>query len=169
MERQGRTCPQCSGVISPRDTLLVRNRHLVHLDCTRPRMLSPDERAVLLSFCVDHAVAQCLACASSFHLGQLTADPLAGRSYLCPQCRRDLTENVRAHVYGCGAMPVIVRSRAVALREAAWNLVKQSQQLQGTADVLVHETEALHDEIQRALRRSQRRAGEGSDDAGSGR
>ena len=66
-------------------------------------------------------------------------------------------------------MPVIVRSRAVALREAAWNLVKQFQQLQDTADVPVHEAEALHDEIQKALRRSQRGAGDGGDDAGSGR
>ena len=169
MERQGRTCPQCSGVVSPRDTILVRNRHLVHLDCTRPRMLSADERAVLLSFCVDHTVAQCLACASSFHLGELSADSLAGRSYLCPQCRRDLTENVRAHLYGCRVMPVIVRSRAVALREAAWNLVKQSQQLHDTADVLMHEAEVLLDKTQRALRRSLRGAGEGGDDEGSDR
>ena len=154
MEQKGRSCPQCSRDISPRDTTLVRNGRLAHLDCRRPRTLTPDECAVLCSCCRGHPVAQCLACARTFHLGQLTADPLAADPFICPQCRGDLTENVRAHVYGCVLMPAIVRSRALRLREAARNLVKQSQQLCDNGDVLMREAEVLLDQNQWALRRS---------------
>src|SRR5215475_3610713 len=111
MEQHGHSCPQCSRAISLRDTILVRNGCPTHLDCRRPRMLTPDERAVLFSYCLGHAVAECLTCACRFHLGQLTADPLNGRSCVCPQCCRDLTETVRAHVYLCAILPAEIRAK----------------------------------------------------------
>ena len=30
-----------------------------------------------------------------------TATLLGGRAYLCPWCRRDLSDSVRVHLYGC--------------------------------------------------------------------
>src|SRR2546428_3641548 len=50
---------------------------------------------------------------------ELAADPLGGRTNICPRCRKDLTENVRTHLYGCAKLPAEVRLRAQALREAA--------------------------------------------------
>src|SRR5438105_1936035 len=92
-------------------------------------MLTVDERAVLFYFCLNHAVARCLACARSFQLSELTADLLSGRTHLCPQCRRDLTDNVRSHLYGCAVLPAEVRQKAQTLREAARHLVKESRPL----------------------------------------
>ena len=34
-----------------------------------------------------------------FKLSELVSDVLGGRMHLCPRCRRDLTESVRAHLY----------------------------------------------------------------------
>ena len=114
-------------------------------------MLTVDERAVLFYFCLNHAVARCLACARSFQLSELTADLLSGRTHLCPQCRRDLTDNVRSHLYGCAVLPAEVRQKAQTLREAARHLVKESRQLRGRADVL-----ASHPAPERVLSRQSR-------------
>jgi len=54
-------------------------------------------------------------------------------------------------------LPVVVRRRAHAAREAARNLVKQSHQLSDAADVLLREAEvALH-----ALRETMRQSPNG--------
>lgn len=115
------------------------------------RSLSPDERALLFYYCLNHPVARCLGCARSDYLSELVADLLSGRTHLCPQCRRDLTENVRSHVYGCAVMPEDVRQKAQALRVMAQRLVKESQQLRDEADVLIREAEAAVEENRRAL------------------
>src|SRR6058998_1531647 len=71
----------------------------------------------------------------------------------CPWCHTDLTDSIRAHLYGCAMLPVEVRRRAQAAREAARSLV-QSLQVRGTADGLVRQAEAsLH-----ALRATMRQA-----------
>ena len=116
-----------------------------------PRTLSPDERALLFYYCLNHTVARCLGCARSYYLSELVADLLSGRTHLCPQCRRDLTENVRSHVYGCTLMPEEVRQQAQALREVAQRLVKESHQLRDKSDVLIHEAQAAVEESRRAL------------------
>jgi hypothetical protein len=139
-------------VVAPGDTLLFHDGRAFHLDCSRPRMLTPEERAILLGYCVNHVVARCLACGRGFHLGELVTEPLGGRANLCPQCRRDLTEMVRAHLYGCGVLPALVRNQAMALREAARNLVKETQQLRDRSEVLI--AQIVYDASQRALWRS---------------
>jgi len=146
------TCAKCSHVISPTDTIESSNGSLAHLDCARPRMLTPDERALIFRYCWDHTVAECLTCGRGVGWRELAADPLDGRSNLCPHCRKDLTENVRAHLYRCALMPAQVRQRAEALREAARHLVKQSQQLRDAADVLVREAEVAVRKERQALR-----------------
>jgi hypothetical protein len=97
-------------------------------------------------------VAECLACGLRFRFTELTADPLGSQTNMCPRCRKDLTEHIRAHVYSCPMLPAAVRQRAQAVREAARHLVKQNHELVDKADVLIREAEA-------ALSRPSKRCG----------
>jgi hypothetical protein len=143
MEQQARTCPQCCRTISPDDTIVFRRRLLGHLDCRRPRVLSAEERALVFIHCRDHDVAECIRCARRFHLQEVASlDSFGVRRYGCPRCHTDLTDSIRAHLYGCAMLPAAVRRRAQAAREAARNLVKRSHQLSDAADVLMREAEA---------------------------
>src|SRR5438093_3584681 len=153
-EPQTATCPQCSLTISPEDTLVFGFGILGHLDCRRPRVLSAEERTLLFIYCRDHQVAECVRCTGKFRLREVTSLDLFGiRSHGCPWCRTDLTDSLRAHLYGCAMLPVEVRRRAQAAREAVRSLV-QSLQLRGTADGLERPAEAsLH-----ALRELMRQA-----------
>src|SRR4030095_7066169 len=126
---------------------------LSHVDCKRPQVLTPEERALVFVYCSGHVVARCPACDVSFRYTQLAADMVGGsRSNMCPRCRRDLTEAVRAHLFRCAMLPSEVRLRAQAVREAAQHLVKESQQLRDRSHVLIREAEAALFEKQRALR-----------------
>jgi len=70
------------------------------------------------------------------HDGARRPEPLGGgRTNFCPRCGKDLTENVRTHLYGCAELPAEVRLRAQALREAAQRFVRQSQEPVDNADV----------------------------------
>ena len=85
-------------------------------------------------------------------MSELGADVLRGaRTNLCPRCRQDLTENVRAHVFRCMYVPFEIRSKAQAVREAAQRLVKQSL-LADSTDAVTREAEAHLFERQQALR-----------------
>ena len=53
--------------------------------------------------------------------------------------RVDLTERLREHLYGYALLPSEVRQRAREARAAARRLVKESDQLQDRADVLMRE------------------------------
>jgi hypothetical protein len=72
---------------------------MVHLDCRLPHRLSAEEHA-LLQYCWDHAVAECASCARRFRHHELLSDPFAGAER-CPKCSKDLTDDIRAHLYGC--------------------------------------------------------------------
>jgi hypothetical protein len=145
-------CPQCYQSIMPGDSVFSAGGPLLsHVNCQRPKTLTGDERALLFSYCLNHPVARCEACARSFHLNEMTADLLGGRTHLCRRCRRDLTESVRTHLYGCKMLPAEVRRRAQALREAAQLLVKETRELCDKADVLIQEAEAAFEENRRAL------------------
>ena len=147
-------CPMCSRSISPDDSVIFERSGLSHVSCRMPRTLTGEERSLLFYYCMNHAVARCADCAERFHLSGLTADRLSGRTHLCPRCRRDLTESIRQHLYGCATLPVDVRHRAQELREVARDLVKKSAQLRDKADVLIHEAEAVIEESRRRLRRA---------------
>ncbi len=60
---------------------------------------------------------------------------------MCPRCSKDLTDSVRAHLYGCTFLPRAVRRRAHAAREAARRLAQHSHQLRDAAEVLVQEAD----------------------------
>jgi hypothetical protein len=157
VEPQTATCPQCSRMISPEDTIVFGRGRVGHLDCRRPRVLSAEERTVLFLYCRDHSVAECTRCSGKFHLRDVVSlDRFGIRSHWCPRCHVDLTDGIRAHLYVCAMLPVEVRRRAAAAREAARNLVKQSQQLRDNADVLMREAEVLLQVNQWALRWSLR-------------
>jgi len=133
---------------------------LSHLDCTRPRTLTPDERHLLFVYCSDHVVVQCLACGLSLRMMELGTDPFGSRTNTCPLCRNDLTENVRAHLYGCPVLPVEIKLKAQAVREASQNLIKQKQLVDKT-DIRLGEVEAAPAAARQALRASMSKRGQG--------
>lgn len=146
-------CTKCSQPIALTDTIESDSGRLSHVDCKRPHVLTPEERALIFVHCEGHVVARCPRCDVSFRYTELAADVLdGGRTNMCPRCRFDLTEAVRAHLFRCTALPADIRLRAQELRAAAQRLVKQSQQLHDQSDVLIREAEAALFETQRALR-----------------
>ena len=83
---------------------------------------------------------------------KLGADPLGGRTNLCPRCRTDLTASVRAHLFSCLVLPDEIQRRAQEVRDAAQMLIKRSQELVDTSDVLIRTAEAHLFARQQALR-----------------
>jgi hypothetical protein len=147
MERQERSCPNCSRTISPDDTIVFNRRLLGHLDCRRPRVLSAEERTLLLIYCRDHHVAECVRCGGRFYLQEVASlDSFGVRTHGCPGCHTDLTDRIRAHLYGCAILPVEVRRRAQAAREAARSLVKHSaeQHVRSIAQLVAEADAALY-------------------------
>jgi len=151
-EQRTATCPECSRTISPDDTIVFDFGLLGHLDCQQPRILSAEERLLLFTYCRDHLMGKCIACAADFNLSDLALDVLGFLRYRCPRCRRDLTDSVRTHLYACAMLPSEVRRRAQAAREAAQHLVKESRHLRDTSDVLLREAEAALHALRQALR-----------------
>ena len=146
-------CSKCSQPIALTDNVESSDGRLSHADCKRPQVLSPEERALVFVYCANHPVAYCLPCNEKYRFTELAADMLgSSRTNVCPRCRRDLTEEVRAHLFRCMMLPTEVRLRAQAVPEAAQRLVKQAHQACDRADVLISEAEALLFERQRALR-----------------
>jgi len=146
-------CTKCSEPIALSDVIESNNGRLSHVDCKRPHVLTPEERALVFAYCSGHVVARCAICDVSFRYTELATDILGGsRTNMCPRCRQDLTEAVRAHLFRCAMLPSEVRLRAQAVREAAQHLVKETQQLRDTSDVLIREAEATLFQSQCALR-----------------
>jgi hypothetical protein len=114
-------------------------------------VLEPEERALVFVYCSGHVVARCPVCDVSFRYMELAADILGGiRTNMCPRCRQDLTEAVRAHPLRDAALGNT--TQAQGLREAAQRLVKETHQLRDRSDVLIREAEAAMFEQQRAVR-----------------
>ena len=76
---------------------------------------------------------------------------------MCPRCRKDLTEHVRGHLYCCPVLPSEIKLKAQAVRESARRLIKQSQQLADSSDLLIREAEAMLFAHQQMLRDAMRR------------
>jgi hypothetical protein len=147
-------CQRCLQVLSPEDTVEFDGDRVVHLDCRLPRRLSREERALLFHYCWDHAVAVCAPCARAFRQNQLLSGPFAGSADRCPRCREDLTDRVRAHLYGCAMLPAEVRRRAQETRAATQQLVKRAGQLRDCADVLMREAEVARALLRDAMKQS---------------
>ena len=145
-------CSKCSQSIALTDIIESSDGCVSHVDCRRPQTLTAEERALLFVYCFNHAVARCFACDVSLRFMELGADPLGGRSNLCPRCRRDLTENVRSHLYRCTTLPSEVRLAAQAVRETAQHLLKQSHHAMDRSDVLIQQAEVSLFESQKRLR-----------------
>jgi len=153
-------CAKCSRPISLADMIELSAGRLSHLDCARARGLSPEERAMLFVYCSDHDVANCVPCDSSFRMAELGADLLGSRTNVCPRCRSDLTESVRAHLFSCVVLPSEMKRRAQDVRDAAQIVIKRSQELVDRADTLIREAEAHLLERQQALRALMKRMAE---------
>ena len=159
------TCPQCSQIISPDDSIIFGHGGLSHLNCHRPRTLSAEERTLLVVYCRDHWLAKCAACAGNSRLrdlasnlvSDLTATLLSGHAHLCPWCRRDLTDSVRVHLYGCVTLPTEILRRAQATREAVQRLVKQGHQPDGATDVRMRDATVARDALRKVMQKSPNR------------
>ena len=152
MEQHEWACTRCSRVIGPEDTIMFGPSGLSHVDCRRPRVLSTEERSLLFLHCWDHSV-DCAPCANSFRLSELGSD-LRGHTNLCPHCRQDLTDRVRAHLHKCDMVSEEVRRRAQAVRAASERLVKESCELGDATDVLRQEVETALQALREAMRQS---------------
>ena len=151
-------CTKCSKPIALTDIIESNSGLLSHCDCRRPHGLTPEERALIFTFCWDHVVVRCPICDVSFPYTGLAADILGrGGMNLCPRCRLDLTEAVRAHLFSCPKLPSVIRLRAQELRDAAQRVVKESQQLRDRSDVVIRKAEAALFRAQRALREALQR------------
>jgi len=144
-------------MISPEDTIVFGFGLLGHLDCRRPRVLSAEERILLVIYCQDHQVAECVGCTRTFHLREVASLDLGVRLYRCTWCHTDLTDSIRAHLYGCAMLPAKVRYRARAAREAARSLVKQTEPLRDAADLARREAEATLHALRETIRQSPNR------------
>lgn len=129
-------CPRCSQAIATTDVIDCFNGRLSHVDCRRPHTLTPAERSLVFVYCSEHLVARCPACDLRFRFGDLAADFLAGRTNLCPRCRRDLTESVRAHLFTCVNLPSAIRELTRAVRDATQILITRAHQA-AEADILI--------------------------------
>lgn len=147
-------CPRCLQAISFEDTIQLRRGVMTHVDCLRPRDLSPEERAILFRFCRNHAVAKCVACIASFRQDELGGDLLRHRIHLCPRCRVDLTESVRGHLYGCVTLPTELRLMVGDTRDAARKLVAQRYQAPDHVHVLMREAEATFAALRETMKQT---------------
>jgi len=146
-------CPRCLQLVTAEDTVMFDSGQAIHVDCRRPRELSPEERQLLFRYCFDHAVAQCASCSQDFRQAELGSDLLRSRTNLCPRCRVDLTERLREHLYSCTMLPGEVRRRAREARAAARRLLLGSQ-LPDRADALVREAQAAFDALREVMRQN---------------
>jgi hypothetical protein len=149
------TCFRCSRVISSEDTVERYGYRVAHVDCRQPRRLSREERSLLYQYCWDHAVGECGSCARSFREDEL----LWGRRFdqgtdLCPQCRKDLSDGIRAHLYSCRVIPAEMRRQSQEARAAAEKLIQQSDQISGRSGVLMREAELAIAALRDAMKQS---------------
>ena len=149
-------CSLCRQVISPDDTVEFVGYGMAHLDCQRPRSLSPEEHVLLYVFCWNHAVAECAACAQSFRQKEFAADPFDSRAYGCRHCGADLTESIRAHLTACAMLPEELRRRVKEAREVTQRLIKRSYELSDRTDVLMREVEAALDALNETRKHARR-------------
>jgi len=145
-------CWKCAKSISGNDALSFDRDHIVHLDCGRPRTVSPEERALLFRYCFDHAVAECATCARSYRQLELGSDLVSNRVHLCPNCREDLTESVRGHLYSCAMLPEQLRRTLQAARSAVGKLIQRSAS--DRDGVLQREAEAAIAALRETIRRT---------------
>lgn len=153
-------CSLCQQAISPDDTVGFIGYGMAHIDCGRPRSLSPEEHVLLYVYCWNHAVAECAACAKSFRQEDLGSDAFGSRTYACLHCRADLTESIRSHLSACAMLPEQLRQRVTMAREVTQRLIKRSYQLSDRTDVLMREVEAALDELNETRERARQNRGE---------
>src|SRR5262249_951741 len=97
---------KCSQPIALTDIVESTDGRLSHVDCMRPSNLTSAERQLIYVYCFDHVVAECLACNGTYRSQQLGADAITGAPNMCPRCGQDLTDSIRAHLYGCAMAPL---------------------------------------------------------------
>jgi hypothetical protein len=102
-------------------------------------LLQRRARILLFAYCREHPIAECKDCVASsrlrvlagvghLRLRELAVEPVSSRTRLCPSCRGDFTDRVRAHIDNCALVPEEVRRRAQAARDIP-RLVNRTHEL----------------------------------------
>jgi hypothetical protein len=136
-------CPRCQQSISVDETVALDSDQIGHLNCRRPRELSQEERTLLFKYCIGHAVATCRSCAEGFRPHEPVTDLSGNHTHLCPRCRADLIDSIRAHLYGCAMLSRPERIGTRELREVTRKVIEPRQQPADHAGPLSRETEAI--------------------------
>ena len=109
-------------------------------------MLTLGECALLFRACWEHPVANCAHCGGSFRTKELVANVIGGLDSLCPACRINLTDSIRAHLIACAVAAGLdaqnVRAEAKTLVETTTWLRKEARRLRDTAAVARAQAEA---------------------------
>jgi hypothetical protein len=147
-------CSKCQRWIFSNETIAVEHGQVFHADCRRPQALTYEERVLLYRYCWEHRVAECPNCARRLRQEELASDFLGHKTHLCPQCRTDVTHEMRMHLYACPQLPAHILKQAVAARDAAVRLVKDSEELSANTDVLKREADAALAALRETMGRS---------------
>jgi hypothetical protein len=73
-------CSKCSEPISLTDIVESSDGRLSHVDCKRPGVLTPEERALVFLYYADHVVAHCVPCNKTYRFTELASDLLGSMS-----------------------------------------------------------------------------------------
>jgi hypothetical protein len=76
-------CAKCAQPIALTDIIESHHGQLSHVDCNRPHVLTPEERALVYLYCSDHTVARCPACDVSYRYTELAQTSWAGAVRTC--------------------------------------------------------------------------------------
>src|SRR6266566_1655970 len=94
---------------------------------------------------------------SSTPIRRRSNDLFSGEEHLCPQCRADLLDSIRIHLYSCSMLPAEVQRKAQVARQTAQILVKHGRELGDKADVLMRQAEEAVDALRKTIRELSRR------------
>jgi hypothetical protein len=77
------------------------------------RRLTVGQRALLLVYCTDHAIASCGGCGREIALADLFADLWTDhpKAYDCPRCATNVAEAIQAHLGACPFIAEVSSSR----------------------------------------------------------
>ena len=113
-------------------------------------MLSEAERRVLAAHCHNHPVAKCSDCRRAYTFTELGVDIIGRRYYFCPTCRLDFVDDLRVHILSCPSIAAALEERI----ERSHELIKESDRLRVSSEVLIAESQAIARRIVEKTRQS---------------
>ena len=115
-------CPRCRKPFSPGETIESDRYATVHVDCGRPRCLSPEEYVFLYVYCWDHVIAECATCAQKFRQQEFGSAPFSVSAYLCLHCQSDLTDSVDMPQINLPGAPLTLTGRVTRITDGQFTV-----------------------------------------------